>query len=287
MRSRLARWVFFPEAAESLALARIVLVAATLVFLAVDPSTPEPAMFLSPGGRPQSFFRFLPFPLPNAILASAQVLWVLSLLSALIGFRARFSLALAFLTGLIVHGYGSNFGRTYHHSQLVLTLLFVLAISPSGDALSWDSRKFPRPAPSERYSWGLRLGQFLIALFYSAAGFAKIFSSGWRWAWSENLAYFLSISTERTDFGDWLLAQNPLVLRTIAGMVLTAECGALLALMSRRLSFIFLTAWTAMHLGIYFAMGDHDAFLILPFTSIFFLAPLLQRMVNSSRSSSR
>lgn len=270
------------------------MVAATLIFLPFDPSTPEPPMFRAGHGQPQSFFHLLPLPLDSTVLAGLHAVWILALLAALVGFRTRTSLAIALLAGLVVHGYGSNFGRSYHHSQLVLMLIFVLALSPSGEALSWDSRRGPRPAPSERYSWGLRLGQFLIVLFYAAAGFAKFSRSGWRWAWSENLAFLMAESTERTHVGDWLLAQNPLVLRGLALTVLIAECGAPLALFHRRVGYAFLVVWTSMHFGIYFAMGDHRAFLVLPFTTIFFLAPLLleknddlQRRVNSSRSSSR
>ncbi|HRO67544.1 MAG TPA: HTTM domain-containing protein [Pseudobdellovibrionaceae bacterium] len=272
------RWLFYPERPQTLALVRIVMMSCALLFLSRDLVQYESQLATPSPFQLKGIFMLLPFPLGNGSLRALHALWIVSCFTALIGYRTRFFLFLAFFSGLFVHGYGYNFTRTYHHSQTYLQLILVLALTPCAAAWSLEARFRKAPPPSDRFSWGLRLGQFVVVLFYTATGVAKLLRSGWEWAFSESAAYWLAMSPERTLLGDWLLRQPPFLLRALALGVLCVELFSPLALLSRRLSFVFLGAWTLMHVGIYATMGTHGKFFVLIPCFIFFLAaPLLNR----------
>lgn len=275
-------WIFYREDPRALALARLVMMTGALLLMHSD-ITPyfPPSVLAPPDFHPQGVFHLLPGPLSENALSWIHKIWLLACVCALVGFRTQLSLCAAFLSGLLMHGYSHNFYRSYHHSQLFLMLIFVLAISPSGDAWSVDRllRRKTAPEFSESYSWPLRLGQFLIVLFYGAAGFAKLSISGLSWAWSENLAFRIMESAHGTPLADFFLNQPPVVLRLLALFALAVETLAPLALIDPAWGLLFVLSWTSLHLGIFLIKGEHFAFFILIWCYVFFWAsPLLQKL---------
>lgn len=275
----MSKWLFFPLRGEVLAALRIIMMAAGL--LTVTFWCPVPGIFQEAEFTPVGIFHLVPRGLSPEMLKFFGVLWPLACLTSLIGFKTRWSMLIAAVSGLILDGYHYNFGRVFHFNHLFMMLLVILALTPCGDQWSLDAvlrrrRGQPPPAnPSDRYSWGLRLGQLYIVNFYFCTGLSKVLRSGWEWAWSENLAFKIMEAVLRNSTGDWLLMQDPLLLRAFAVSALTLELLSPLALLNANIGLLFVGGWISLHLGIHFAFGGHLLFFNQFFCYAFFVVPWL------------
>ena len=270
----LDRHFFAPARLSDLALLRIACVGGSLLsfpplwavlhYAQVDPSQflPLPAMkvlMLPLGGwgvRPEPMFL-------HAVWLGTLVVGV----TALVGLYTRLSLFL-FAAGyalVAVHFYA--FGVIHHTEAIPIIVLALLAVSPSGAALSVDAvlgrlrsapergRFEPRPAtpPVSSFArWPLRNAQWLLAMAYLSAGLSKLVNGGLAWFNGYTLVYYATM--------DGLLWGAPLApaLTGHPGVAALFSIGAVaveltfwLAIVFPRLVPLFLLGGTAMHLSIY------------------------------------
>src|SRR5262249_24368402 len=170
---------------------------------------------------------------PSAVTLTAVMLRVCCL-SALVGLFSRTSAGLAALLSLYVLGVPELYGKVNHYHYLV-AFAALLAASPCGDALSCDAvraawRRADRaqtalPAPSMAYALPLRFVWLLVGLIYFFPGFWKLWSSGFDWAFSDNLS--LQMHAKWLEYGDWTpffrLDHHPLLSQAAAFLTIVFE----------------------------------------------------------------
>jgi hypothetical protein len=130
-------------------------------------------------------------PITPALARAAHWVLVGSLVSGLVGFWSRLSLALVTFSGLYVLGLFQLTGSVTHDMHL-LWFAALLALGPCGEALSVDRllakrRGAPAPAPSVRAAVPLLFMRILLGLVYFFPGFWKLRESGLAWITSDNL----------------------------------------------------------------------------------------------------
>ena len=177
----------------------------------------------------------LPYvPINSSAVTLTAVMLRVCCLSALVGLFSRTSAALAALLSLYVLGVPELYGKVNHYHYLV-AFAALLAASPCGDALSCDAvraawRRADRgqtaqPAPSMAYALPLRFVWLLVGLIYFFPGFWKLWSSGFDWAFSDNLS--LQMHAKWLEYGDWTpffrLDQHPLLSQAAGFLTIVFE----------------------------------------------------------------
>ena len=147
------------------------------------------------------------FRLPGLDLPSArgvrllQRAWTLSLVLAGLGVLTPVAMGAAFVLGYYLNAIRTRFYVATKLQQIqqfpVAPMVLVLggfALSHAGAALSIDAllRGTSPPPPSGEFTWPIRFGQIALCFMFCAAGITKLLVSGWRWAWSDNLARMLT-----------------------------------------------------------------------------------------------
>lgn len=227
--------------------------------------------------QPVGVASFLSAPLPPQVV---QVLFLLTAISSV-----PFILGLAYgVTGPVFAGllltlltYYASWGSVNHPDALVTAHIFVLGMTQAADAVSldawirsWRSRVSQRPAAARpdlagawHYGFAVKLICAVTATSYLLAGLAKISgTSGWGWATGESLLRQVAWDGLRKE----LLGELPPPLATfvydhvwlfslLAIGTLVVELGAPLALLDRRIGYVWALAAFPMHWGIYLIMG--------------------------------
>jgi len=130
--------------------------------------------------------------------------------TGMIGLFSRSSALLAAILGFYVHGIPSFFGKVNHDHHLVWFSV-ILAVSRCGDMFSCDAVRAAwkradvgvtdPPGPSRVYALPLRFVWILLGVLYFFPGFWKLWSSGFDWAFSDNLK--LRMYLKWMEFNDW------------------------------------------------------------------------------------
>lgn len=180
---------------HDLALFRICVVGVTL-------ASPEPEMACAIARAPAAL-RFYPgwlsqlghVPLSPSAMDVLRVLFYASGGLALVGLYTRLSLAVLTLAALVLFGVAQLTGEVVHDMHLVW-MLAVLAVAPSGEALSVD-RAFARGVslralagskrPSASAEIALASARALLGVVYFFPGFWKLATSGLAWVTSDNV----------------------------------------------------------------------------------------------------
>jgi hypothetical protein len=105
------------------------------------------------------------------------LLYVVSIVLVLVGWRTRLCSFVAWFTHSII--YGSALMGWYKTDEIAHMLLVHFLWMPVGEAFSLDSRAAGEPQPSALARLSLRALQFQVCLIYLAAGWAKLVSPGW------------------------------------------------------------------------------------------------------------
>jgi HTTM domain len=117
----------------------------------------------------------------------AQVVLLAAGGCALVGLFTRISAALATLSALYLLGIPQLVGTVRHYHHLVW-FAALLAVSPSGDALSLDARRRRRALQAPiAYALPLYFAWALVACVYFFPGLWKWKTAGLQWALSDNL----------------------------------------------------------------------------------------------------
>jgi predicted DCC family thiol-disulfide oxidoreductase YuxK len=213
---------------------------------------------------------------------------------ALIGLYTRPSLLLfaAGSTLLVSHFYA--FGEVHHPEAVLLIALWLLAVAPSGAALSLDAlilrlrnvryaghfeRRGATAVESSLAGWPLRTVQWLIVMVYLSAGMSKLKTGGLDWVNGYTLVYYFAIDGLR--WGSSLaapLARQPEIASVLSIGALVLELTFVLAIFVPLAAPLYLLGGIAMH-GIIYAIQR------APFFQYYFLYVAFIAIVRKSAGS--
>lgn len=274
MKRLLAAWKgywFSDTPLVNLAVSRILIVAIQLRWLVqqtYEYSASQPASLYDP--LPILHVLLLPvgwnFQPDLAFLETIHYVTVGAGLLALVGLFTNLGLVLFAVGNILLQAHEYSFGNFHHPEAPFMIALMILALSPAGGALSIDNlwkrlRRNPgrlRFEPArllERTSpfagWPLRLIQWILALIYLSATYAKLSRGGLDWANGYTLRYYLVQDGLRwgSEIGLWFSNQH--VLAEILGwFTLFVEGTFFLAVIFPALAWFYLPAAAVLHLGI-------------------------------------
>ena len=134
-------------------------------------------------------------PINESVAWFASVALVFACLACIFGLFTRTSIIVCLVLSLYVLGLPQLFGKINHYHHLIW-FMGILAASPCADVLSIDAifKSWKRadrgstecPAASQAYALPLRFVWLLMGVIYFSAGFWKVWTGGYRWAWSDN-----------------------------------------------------------------------------------------------------
>ena len=126
---------------------------------------------------------------------SASVLLLFFCFTAAVGLFTCTSAVVCLVLGLYVLGIPQCYGKINHYHHL-LWFTAILAVSPCADVLSIDAIRWSRkradngstepPGSSNVYALPLRFVWLLMGAIYFSAGFWKVWTGGYKWAFSDN-----------------------------------------------------------------------------------------------------
>lgn len=286
------RFWFGDESPVTLAVCRLIYYSAILWVIS-DPSIEAYAMGPPTTLPPEYHFPFHVFKfLPVASPETLSVLWRVleaAVLAAAIGFMTRLAAVVAAGSLFYLFGLTSCYGKTFFIMGIPVAILCLLAVARTGDALSVDrlirrrwrwwpfSRVDARPGPS--YRWSLQLLRLYIVLVLFMSGVTKLVTSGFAWAFSDNLATVIAAGgtdqpcivsvAHSAAFNQWL-AEHTLLVQLMAFGVLVLEISAPIALIATGAArYLLLIAYLAMHVAIKYLLGVD--FILFEFGYAFFL----------------
>jgi hypothetical protein len=227
---------------------------------------------------------------PDVFQALLTICIVLNVLFIL-GWRHRYIAPVFALLLLWVLTYRNSWSMIYHSANLPVLHILILGLTPAADALSldaWRRRRagMPNPCESWRYGWPIKLICAITVATYLLSGVAKVAGPlGWSWATADALRSQVAADALRKevlgDSGsplfykvydqDWLFA-------VLAVGSLAMELGAPIALLDRRLGYVWAVTAFLMHWGIFAIMSITFAYQLcgVCFASFF----PLERLVN-------
>jgi len=204
--------------------------------------------------------------------------------TGLVGLLTRPSLFLFAAGYTLIFAHFYSFGVVHHPEGVFIITLWLLAVSPSGAALSLDAllgrlrvaaeqRRFePRPAtPAESgfARWPLRTVQWLLGMAYLSAGLSKLVNGGLDWFNGYTLVYYVALDGLR--WGSPLapaFASHPGIASLLSIGAVVLELTFFLAIVFPRLVPLFLLGGIALH-GLIYAVQRapfiHFVFLYVAF----------------------
>jgi hypothetical protein len=197
-----------------------------------------------------------------------QVIYYISLVAgflALIGFLTNASLVVFAATCTYLQAFLYSFNDFHHPEAVMMVALAILALSPSGRVLSMDAWLVRLHAgrqdnglltqTSEFAGWPIKLIQWFFVLMYASAVWSKLSASGLDWANGFTLQYVLARDALRWDnpLGYWLSQHHILILLAQYGVLLFQATFAL-AVIFRKLRWIYVPAGLCLHIGIYLTL---------------------------------
>lgn len=276
---RLDRHWFGEASLRDLALARILIVSAQLfIFL---PSLSNQLWLAS--ADDQLFFsipmlKILLLPLggwgirPDAMfLRAVQLVAIISGATAIIGWRTRLSLLAFAMTNALLLAHSYSYGEVHHPEALIIMALGLLALGPSGGALSLDDLAFrlkyasravrfePRHADEDVSifaRWPLRTIQWLFVLIYFSAAISKAWYGGIEWFNGYTLAFYFVQDGVRigNEFGIWMgdfFARHIYLTILLSVIAFAIELTFVVAVLVPRLTVLYLFMGAGLHLSIW------------------------------------
>jgi len=222
-----------------------------------------PATIMRPPGAMQILpWRFYDLLLTPAGMATLKSLMVLSLFCATIGCLTSLATKSSALLFVFYEGLLRSFGHFNHDEMPAVYILIVLALTPSGDAFSWDSwrgRSLPRRSGIV-YGYPILLMRILLAWSYFSSALIKMRVAGLSYLHPDNLPT-LAIVHSLDNLHDthfrlaFWLPQVREYLSVFAALVILWELSFPLAIFFRRARLIILTIGIFFHLGTMFFMN--------------------------------
>ena len=267
-------WVrfWFPTTtAASLAVCRLVLVPAWLLFLAASLDDYAVALTYDPARIDQALIRAVLVLVPVEVFHTREFLSAVRLVATIAGVLA--TVGLFTRTALLTLGLGYcilvahlySYGELHHPEALYCIAFVLLGLSPSGRCYavdSWLGRRSKHPdrwgpdARMDTAAWALRLIQCLLGLAYFSAGSAKLLDGGLAWMNGATLQQIVLTDYARFGMpaGAWL-AQSFWLCVAGAVMTIAVEVFFFVAVFVTGSRKYLLSAGAALHVGIYLTMA--------------------------------
>jgi hypothetical protein len=256
---RFAEWWFAPAPVERLAALRILIGGYALIYVAARlPELLGVARYGRSNFHPIGIVRALDAPLPASVALALAITTCVLLVAFVVGFRYRVTAPLAALALLWTLTYRNAWGQIFHTENLLVLHVIVLALAPAANAWAID-----RPRPSAAgFGWAIKLLAALTAATYVLAGIAKLRIAGADWLDGELLRNHIAVDNLRKALlGDFIaplahpFLDHPGPLVVFSVMTLVIELGAPLALLDRRIAYVWaLGAW-GFHVGVVLMMN--------------------------------
>jgi hypothetical protein len=245
--SGLARWWFTPAPEGRLRALRILIGGYALVYvIARLPELVRVAHYGADHFERVGVTRILHAPLPPilALVIGIATAGLLACLVFNIAYRATAPLAALGLLWTLT--YRNSWGMVFHTENLLVLHVIVLALAP----------------PKTDAGWPIKLMAVLTTATYLLAGIAKLRIAGMDWVDGELLRNQIAVDNLRKALlGDHtaplaqLFLEHPGPLYVFSALTLVIELGAPLALVDRRIAYVWaITAW-AFHLGVVLLMN--------------------------------
>ena len=265
------RFWFPTTTAVQLAVCRMVLVPAWLLFLAVTLDDYSVPLTYDPARIDQVLIRAALLVVPVEVFHTEAFLrgvWLAANAAGVLAAVGLFTRSALLTLGLgywTLVGHQWSYGELHHTEALYCIAFVLLALSPSGRCYSldaWLGRRRRRPerwgpdARTDTATWAPRLIQCLLGVAYFSAGSGKLLDGGLYWMNGETLQQI--VLTDYVRFGMpaglWLVQSFWLC---VAGAVMTivVETFFFVAVFVTRARKYVLAAGAALHLGIYFTMA--------------------------------
>ncbi len=222
-----------------------------------------PTTLMRPPGAMQILpWRFYDLLLTPAGMAALKWLMVLSLFCATIGCLTSLATKSSALLFVFYEGLLRSFGHFNHDEMPAVYILIVLALTPCGDAFSWDSwrsRSLPRRSGIV-YGYPILLMRILLAWSYFSSALIKIRVAGLSYLDPDNVPT-LAIVHSLDNLHDthfrlaFWLPQVREYLPVFAALAILWELSFPLAIFFRRARPIILPLGICFHLGTLFFMN--------------------------------
>jgi hypothetical protein len=230
---------------DRLAALRILIGGYALVYLVARlPEFYQVSKYGAANFKPIGVVRMLDAPLSPTVVLVIAIATVIALAFMVLGRAYAIAAPLAALGLLWTLSYRNSWGMVFHTENLLVLHVIALAVTPRDKA------------------WPVKLMAALTVLTYLLAGIAKLRIAGLAWADGELLRNQIAVDNLRKALlGDGVapLAQLFLdqtsLLTVFSFLTLVIELGAPLALVERRIGYVWsITAW-AFHLGVVLLMN--------------------------------
>lgn len=255
--TRVNGWLFAAGSPQRLAALRIGL----FTVIAVRLTSP---VYLDLTEQPRALFEPLSFmhlfdQMPGrGVVIPVQSIGLLAAVLAVVGWRARATVPLAWLALAFLGGMNTSLGKVQHNDVLVLLCAMPLLIARCADAWSFDARRRrARAQPGPAYGWPVNTAIIVVAGAYVFAGMQKMISAGPTWVTSDNMRWILYASSDSQPTPNTLallIADRPLLAHALAAATIAIELGFITIIWSHRIRPHAVAAAAALHLGIWATM---------------------------------
>lgn len=182
-------------------------------------------------------------------LLSLGILYSLSLLGLLVGWKTRFMAVVAWFTHLVLaQGHSTSYGV----DSFANVALFYLICIPSGKAWSLDARKGDGPVAEPLNRLALRTVQLHLTMTYVATGLAK--TAGVQWWNGEAIWRSVMLPVYSQVSLEWL-ASFPWICMLAGWGTLIIEIGYPLLIFPRRTRKLWVALVLSLHVGIALFLG--------------------------------
>jgi hypothetical protein len=266
-------WLFAPGTDRRVAAVRIGL-SAILAERLFRPVYGALATQPAPLFQPRSFMHLFASMPGHGVVLALQVIGVTAAILAAAGLRARVTLPVAWLCGMVLIGMTTSLGKVAHNDVPLLLCMVPLLAAATSDAWSVDAFLARRrgdghpargPRRSVRYGWPVHTGMVVMAGAYFFAGLAKLVFSGPAWVLSDNVRWLLYASSDAHAVPNGfalLIAGRPWLAHLVAATTLVLETAFPVVLWRPHAAWVFLPGVVLVHVAIWRAMGlDYSAWI--------------------------
>ena len=219
--------------------------------------------------RPVGVLEGMPTPLNDETYWWFAVIVMVFNALYILGVKHRFTGPVFALMLLLFLTYRNSWGMIYHSRMAVVLHVFVLGITASADALSFDAwwkygrRRLSVPSAHWQYGWPVVLICALTAMTYFLAGVAKV-AGELAVAWADGSAMRSQVAVDalrKVVLGSeapelFVKIYKHTWLFLIMGIgTLILELGAPFVVLNRKIGKLWAIGTWLMHWGIYFIMG--------------------------------
>ncbi|MEE9385869.1 MAG: hypothetical protein V3V08_20860 [Nannocystaceae bacterium] len=265
------RWWWSPFPAERIAALRLITGLFAWVYVVVrSPSLLSATDFSRQRFEPIGPLGWLDAPPPDFAVYALLTTCIASGPLLILGWRHHVSGPIFAFAFMCCATYRSSWGMVFHTENILAIHLWVLAIAPSADRWSLDTRSGRSPgadvvtarAAQGYYGWSVRTLCLTTVLTYVLAGWAKIEYVGMRWITGEAMQMQIAYDNVRkllsgasySELGMWL-APHQSLLAVGACLTLGMELLAPVALFGPRLGWLWCLSVWVFHVAVLVLMA--------------------------------